>query len=142
MPYVNRRLNVNQLHIKSIDRQRPPLAILRSIRSVRDARSVLQLSQSDLGRAIGRVLGCAPLSQSTIANAEAGAINLQREYVDAIGRLLATWATDHLGRRVGVQLHVNSPWRVTAFAQCERCGVWCELRRATWRVCERCRGAR
>jgi hypothetical protein len=134
-------LNTIQLHIKNIDRQRAPLAILRSIHNVRDARSVLQLSQSDLGRAIGRVLGCVPLAQSTVANAEAGTIKLQSEYVDAIGRLLATWVTEQLGRRVGTRVHVNSPWRVTAFAQCAACGEWYELRRAKQMRCDqrRCR---
>jgi len=136
MPYVNRRLNTNQLHIKAIDRQLSPLRILRAVHSVRDARSVLALSQSDLGREIGRLLNVQPLSQSTVANAEAGTIRLQREYLDAIGRRLATWLAQTLGRDdVAIALRVNSPWRVTPMARCATCGAWYELKRVKQFTC-------
>ena len=141
MAYVNRRLNSNQLHIKAIDRQRSPVAILRRVRSLRDARSVLELSQRDLGREIGRILNCAALSQSTIANAEAKTIKLQREYVEAIGRLLATWASDRSGRRIGVTVKVNSPWHVAPFAECQGCGKWFEVRRGKQKRCDKCAAA-
>ena len=139
MPYVKRGFKPIQGGAKPIDAHSTPFKILRGVRSARDARRVLQLSQSDLGREIGRVLGCAPLAQSTIANVEAKRTRLAREYLDAIGKLLATWMTERTGRFTGVKLTVNSPWRVQPCARCDECGKWFEMRRAKQTRCEECK---
>jgi hypothetical protein len=142
MAYVKRGLKTIQLHTKPIDAHLSPLRVVRTVHSIYDARSVLQLSQADLGIEIGRILKVTALSQSTIANAEAGAIKLARCYIDAVGRLLATWLARQLQRDgVGIKVAVNSPWCVTAWARCG-CGTWYELRRANWRVCGKCKGNR
>ncbi len=111
-------------------------AAIRSIHGLQKARRVLGLSQSQLAREITRLArqsGEHPVSRSTVANWESRRKMMARQYVDAVGRLLATWVSDKLGRRIATRIQVNSPWQVTLFATCSNCNKWFEIRRSTQR---------
>lgn len=117
--------------------RRSALQRVAAVHSLRQARTVLGLSQSEIGKAMARLMGRAePVRRSTVANWERGKV-MAKEYRDAVGRLLATWLARALDRDdVGLTLHANSPWQIRAMARC-RCGRWYRLRRAHWYGCPR-----
>ncbi len=117
--------------------RRSALQRLVAVHTLRQARTVLGLSQSEIGKAMARIMQRAePVNRSTVANWERGK-PMAQDFRNAVGRLLATWLSQQLDRDdVGLRLHVNSPWRIQPMARC-RCGRWYRLRRADWYGCSR-----
>ena len=125
----------------AIPRHFSALQIVSHTHGLRYARSAMQMSQSQMGKAIARLTGrVRPIQQPTIANWEARRRPMRRECVDAVCRLLAAWLCQRLQRDdLGVKVRVNSPWHVTVWAQCKHHRVvrWYRLRSAKQFDCGR-----
>lgn len=117
------------LRLEPISPNLSPIQAILSVRSIRRARSVLRLSQSDLGKAIGRILESEPVEQGTISLWESGEKKTDDAYIQAVGRLLATWLAKAMGRDDVALFRIahSSPWKVIPAAKC-RCGKWYRLR--------------
>lgn len=126
------------LRLEPISPNLSPIQAILSVRSIRRARSVLRLSQSDLGKEIGRILESDPVEQGTISLWESGEKKTDDAYIQAVGRLLATWLAKAM-RRDDVALYTikhASPWEVVPVAKC-RCGRWYRLHRANQFDCRK-----
>jgi len=110
-----------------------------ALRGPKKAREWLGLSLSEVGCEIARLTGRErPFDKRTVSGWEHGK-PLSAAVRNAFGVLLANQLTARLGRVVGVRMESNSPWRVTAWAQCRECRTWFHLRRAKQTRCEACR---
>ena len=107
-------------------------------RSLRRARSVLHLSQGDLGKEIGRVMKTQAVEQGTIALWESGKKAMDFAYTQAVGTLLANWYSRVTQRdNIGLSVAVNSLWTITVWAKCTKHQKpkWYHLRRSNQYDC-------
>lgn len=117
-----------------------PIRILASLRSPRAVLKFLDLSLSQAGAELARVMNVDRIPKQTLHDRVSGRRPMQSEMVRALGVLLAERLTSRArGFDVGVTVSVNSPWRIAAYAQC-RCGAWTRmdtLRRPHCKTCKR-----
>jgi hypothetical protein len=108
----------------------------KSIRSVKTAIQFLELSYTEVGIEVARLAKRSyPYSKQRVYDWVCGDA-ITKQVVKAFGTLLATAMTSRAGRKIGVTIKTNSPWRVTAYGQCE-CGEYFQLRHARHRRCNR-----
>lgn len=56
----------------------------------------------------------------------------------AYGTLIANRVSAIMGREVAVTLAINSPWAITPFVACVRCGKWFEMKTDKSKRCHEC----
>ena len=99
----------------------------------------LGLSLADVGREVARLIHRErDYDRRTVFGWESGKPMGQAER-DAYGVLIANKLSSALGRTVGVKIVANSPWHISAWTQCTKCGNWFEIHRAREIHCEQCR---
>lgn len=112
------------------------LGVLGDLKGPKQAREWLILSLSEMGQELGKFVG-RPLHKSTVSLWERGLRPLPLEVVCGYAELISEKISSLIDRRVEVGIEVNSPWRVSAYAQCP-CGQWFKMHDAKSRHCPRC----
>ena len=124
---------------KASPRVRSPLAWVNVLKGPRKVRLWLGLSLADMGREVARLAERERVyDRRTVFGWERGKPMGQIER-DAYGIQVANKLSAELGRIVGVKLIANSPWHVTAWTACRKCGSWFELHRSRDIHCPECR---
>lgn len=149
MPKMNKKRRlaprysvVRRRFAKGSRQVRGVISIVRSLNSPRKIRLWLTYSQSDLGSELARLLHKpSPFGKSTISEWENLTKPISRQVVDAYGILIANRVALLTKRPhdVGIKLEVNSPWHITVWSWCSRCGQEFEIDRANQRRCPKCK---
>lgn len=112
------------------------LGVLGDLKGPKEVREWLILSLSDMGQELGKYVG-RTLYKGTISIWECGIRPVPLEIISAYSELISGKLSAQLGRRVEISIEVNSPWRVSAYRQCD-CGQFFKMHDAKSRRCPKC----
>ena len=112
------------------------ITTLDMLRSAKLVREYLAYSLVDMGAKLAEITGRArPYAKSTVHAFEAGTSPINDDLFLAYGKMIARKLTRQArGHVVGVKLAHNSPWRITAWSECQ-CGLWFKMKRIDRRKC-------
>jgi hypothetical protein len=115
------------------------LSTLRDLKGPKQAREWLDLSLSEVGREIGKAVrhDGKPFDKSIVYRWETGEKTPTPDVVRGYCDLISDKLSFIMGRTLGVQIEVNSPWKVTALGLCS-CGQWFKLHDAKSKRCPKC----
>jgi hypothetical protein len=116
------------------------LTTLRTVKTGKQAREWLGLTQKELGEAIARTEECRrdfPFSDKYISALEAGRKPWLPDLRSAMARLMTDRIYKLTGETIGVSIRINSPWHVRLFRLCDMHGRY-ELKRANQKRCPKC----
>jgi hypothetical protein len=94
-------------------------------------------SLRDVALELSRLTG-SKLTRDLVRHFETGHSPIPEHARVAYGTMLANHISRSMGREVAVTLAINSPWRITPFVACVRCGRWFELKTDKSKHCHAC----
>lgn len=112
-------------------------AYLGSVCSAKRAREYIGLSLQGVAAELSR-LASEKITRDRVRHFESGHSPISENIRCAYGQIIANYLTRAMRREIAVTLAINSPWRITPYIACARCGRWTPMVRDVSKHCPDC----